>query len=99
MVSSYPGARANGASPDANNGMRLALSQFVAPVRPATRSEVLAAPSAVSPAPGVYGWYFRDLPPQVPLREGQRVDEWSLAYVALAPKSPPHNGAHPSKQN
>ncbi len=44
---------------------RVEARTFVSPVRVWSRREVLARPSPVPGASGVYGWWFRQLPPRV----------------------------------
>jgi hypothetical protein len=49
-------------------------------------------------APGVYAWYFRDLPPLVPPDGCIVRDGLTLLYAGIAPKAPPNNGARASEQ-
>jgi hypothetical protein len=35
-----------------------------------SRHDVLASPSSIPQAAGLYGWYFDELPPGVPISEG-----------------------------
>lgn len=63
------------------------------------RGEAMSRTSVVPARPGVYAWYFDEVPPGVPT-EGCRVGEFgTLLYVGIAPKAPPVNGARPSKQH
>ena len=48
--------------------------------------------------PGVYAWYFRELPRDVPDLGCIRHSDLTLLYVGIAPKAPPQNGAAPSKE-
>jgi hypothetical protein len=63
-----------------------------------SRSEVLARPSPVPKQPGVYAWYFKEVPPGVPTAGRDEHGELTLLYVGIAPKAPPANGAKPSSQ-
>jgi hypothetical protein len=63
-----------------------------------TRAEVLARPCPVPRMPGVYGWYFRGVPPGVPTEDCLNVHGASLLYVGISPKRPPRNGGSPSRQ-
>lgn len=36
--------------------------------------------------PGIYGWYFRSIPPKVPYEDCTRVNGWTLLYVGIATK-------------
>jgi hypothetical protein len=72
---------------------------LVRPARLWSRAEVLARPSPVPSRPGVYGWYFRELP--WPIDTGQCVT-WggcTLLYGGIAPKAPPANGRPASRQS
>lgn len=57
-----------------------------------TRSEVLARPSAVPAAPGVYAWYFDVVPPSVPSDGCHRFGGRALLYVGISPKEPSRDG-------
>ncbi|MFB1498000.1 MAG: GIY-YIG nuclease family protein [Thiocapsa sp. N5-Cardenillas] len=72
--------------------------QMLAPARLWSRAEVLASPSPVPREPGVYAWYFRDVPPGVPTADCHRCGDLTLLYIGIAPKAPPKNGARPSTQ-
>ena len=64
-----------------------------------TRDEVLARPCPVPAIPGVYGWWFDEIPTGVPIQGCVARDGKHLLYVGISPKSPPNNGAAPSRQN
>jgi len=49
--------------------------------------------------PGVYAWYFREVPPSVPADGCHRHDSLPLLYVGISPSKPPSNGKPPSKQS
>ena len=68
------------------------------PERLWSRREVLSTPSPVPRQPGVYAWYFREIPPYVPLIHCHSYDSHTLLYVGISPKEPPRNGSSPSKQ-
>lgn len=59
---------------------------------------VLERPSPVPKVPGIYGWYFDELPPGVDARGCHTIPEGVLLYVGIAPKEPPRNGTRPSTQ-
>ena len=48
--------------------------------------------------PGVYAWYFDQLPPAVPEGPYHIFGDRQLLYVGISPKPPPKNGTPPSKQ-
>lgn len=82
------------------------------PCRPRSRSEtysiplwctagprVVARPSPVPPAAGLYAWYFDEPVPGVP-RDGCHVTDYgTLLYVGITPGAPPRNGKASSTQN
>ncbi|MDA1082440.1 MAG: hypothetical protein O2973_12365 [Gemmatimonadetes bacterium] len=68
------------------------------PSRLWSRHEVLQRPSPVPQEPGVYGWYFRDIPDGVPTDGCHRHAGMTLLYVGISPRRPPVNGAPPSRQ-
>ena len=59
------------------------------PSRLWTRSEVLVRDCPVPPEPGVYAWYFREVPPGVPTADCRRAFDATLLYVGISPKRPP----------
>ena len=72
--------------------------ELLAPARLWSRAEVLSSPSPVPREPGVYAWYFRDIPPGVPTTDCHRFGDLTLLYIGIAPRAPPKNGARPSSQ-
>jgi hypothetical protein len=76
----------------------LAHAEFLKSAELFNNSECLAKPGPISRAPGVYGWYFRSLPPHLPNDRCERGDGLTLLYVGIAPKTPPPNGGRASRQ-
>ena len=68
------------------------------PKHPFTRKEILSKPSPVPARPGVYAWYFRKVPPGVPVRGCHRHNGLHLLYVGIAPRKPSSNGKSPSNR-
>ncbi len=62
------------------------------PSRLYSRSGILARPSPVPREPGLYAWYFRDVPPLVPIDGCIQVDGLTLLYVGICPSAPPRDG-------
>jgi hypothetical protein len=74
------------------------LAKFVA-VAPHTREDVFASPCPVPSAPGIYGWWFRRLPPHLLHTDDCfKRSGLTLLYTGISPKRPPTNGRPPSKQ-
>jgi len=71
---------------------------LLGPARLWSREEVLSRSSPVPKSPGAYAWYFRDLPPSVPLTGCIINADFHLLYVGISPSAPPTNGKAASKQ-
>jgi hypothetical protein len=74
------------------------ISGFLNPQRVYSRQEVLIRPSPVPAAGGVYGWWFRRLPPRVDSRGCHRHGELTLLYAGISPRQPCRNGRPASQQ-
>jgi hypothetical protein len=74
------------------------ISGFLNPPRVYSRQQVLARPSPVPAAGGVYGWWFGRLPPLVDARDCGRHGELTLLYAGISPCRPPRNGRPSSQQ-
>jgi len=48
--------------------------------------------------PGIYAWYFKEIPPGVPTEGCKEFEGKHLLYVGISPKKPPKTGK-PSSQN
>ena len=64
-----------------------------------SRPEVLAKPSPVPHEPGIYAWYFKEIPDLVPINGCRQHNGCTLLYIGISPKRPPAHGASLSKQN
>jgi len=64
-----------------------------------TRDEVLADPCPVPSAPGVYAWWFRQIPADIDVSGCEQRDGMTLLYVGISPTPPPKNGKPPSTQD
>ena len=74
------------------------FDQVTRPERFWSRSEVLAKPSPVPRQPGLYAWYFRDIPPEVPTDDCITSSDLTLLYSGISPKAPPLGGKKHSTQ-
>ena len=61
-------------------------------------TEILSKDCPVPRQPGVYAWFFKKIPPQVPVDGCRLLDNMTLLYVGISPKEPPRIGSGPSKQ-
>jgi hypothetical protein len=74
------------------------LDGLVRPTRLWSRGEVLARPSPVPSRPGVYGWYFKELPWPIDTSQCVTWDDCTLLYGGIAPKAPSAIGRPASQQ-
>lgn len=74
------------------------INKLIHPTKVYTRTEVLLRDSPVPRSPGVYSWFFKEIPPGVPLEKCVEYDGLHLLYVGISPKKPQRMGK-PSKQN
>lgn len=63
-----------------------------------TRDDVLATPCPVPKSPGVYGWWFRELPAPMDVTGCATFKGLTLLYTGISPKKPPSNGTQASRQ-
>jgi hypothetical protein len=89
-----------GSVDDATHGqLPTDASHLLRPARLWIRAEVLALPSPVPAAAGVYAWYFRQVPAALDASNCVTVDGLPLLYVGISPKAPSKSGAPASRQN
>lgn len=74
------------------------MIDLVSPQRLWTRTEVLDRPSPVPASPGVYAWYFNEIPPGLSTEGCVRSGDLTLLYVGISPKRPPVDALKTSKQ-
>lgn len=80
--------------------MNNVIDQLMRPEALVSRREVIGRSSVVPPEPGIYAWYFSELPSSS--IEEQGCWQWqskNLLYIGISPSEPPRNGKPPSKQN
>jgi GIY-YIG catalytic domain-containing protein len=75
-----------------------ALAALVDPPRVWSRGEVLQRPCPVPAVPGIYAWYFKELPYPIDTRGCVRRGDLTLLYVGISPKAPPRDGRAGSQQ-
>ena len=74
------------------------VARFVDPSRVYSREDVLARPSPIPARAGVYGWWFRQLPPLVVAGGCRQHKGLRLLYAGISPSRPPQNGRRASTQ-
>jgi len=75
------------------------ITLFVNPVGVFSRRDVLSRPSPVPGRDGVYGWWFRRLPPLVEAEACRQYRGLTLLYTGISPDRPPRGERPPSRQN
>ena len=75
------------------------MKEIIQPDRICSRSEVLNRDCPVPKKGGVYAWYFKEIPPRVPVEQCISFKGLTLLYIGISPKAPPKNGKPPSRQN
>ncbi len=71
---------------------------LLSPTQLWSRREVLERQSPVPKSPGVYAWFFRNIPAQVPQDGCVIANGLTLLYVGISPKAIPMNGKPASSQ-
>jgi hypothetical protein len=74
------------------------LAALLAPARVWSRGEVLQRPCPVPARPGVYAWYFKELPYPIDTHGCVALGDLTLLYVGISPKSPPRDDRAGSRQ-
>jgi GIY-YIG catalytic domain len=69
-----------------------AISAVLSPRRLWSLEDVKTRPCPVPAEPGIYGWYFRSIPDDVPVRDCRRHGDRTLLYVGVAPAFVGSNG-------
>lgn len=71
------------------------LDEIINPTKLWSRNDLLTNPSLVPKRAGVYGWYFCEIPPSVPIGNCIRHNDLTLLYIGIAPR----RGDKPTKQH
>lgn len=74
------------------------LTSLVQPGRLWSRAEILAEPCPIPRSPGVYAWFFREIPPLVSVTGSIEREGLTLLYVGISPKKPTP-GKKPSSEH
>ena len=81
------------------NHVESVVSHLTQPDHLWSRSECLSHPSPVPASCGLYGWYFRELPPRVDGSGCVRRLRCALLYVGIAPSRPLGYNGRPTTQS
>lgn len=90
-----------------SNGRLVRLGFEIVPLLPKliydpdlyTHSQVLTKPCPVPAAPGVYAWFFQDIPPGVAVDGCVIHQDRTLLYIGISPSKPPASGKPASRNN
>ena len=75
------------------------MSALVSPQKLWSRSGVLTRPCPVPTKPGIYAWYFDDIPPIVPIDGCVTWGKLTLLYIGISPAKPSNSTGKASQQN
>ena len=78
--------------------MEQLINELVHPSQVISRAEAFQKECPIPRSPGVYAWFFKEIPPNVPLEKCVEHNDLHLLYVGISPKKPQRMGK-PSKQN
>ncbi len=78
--------------------MQQLLDELTHPEKLYSRVEVLVRNGPIPQASGVYAWYFKETPSNVPVENCVVANGFHLLYVGLSPSKPPRQGK-PSNHN
>lgn len=67
------------------------------PFKLLSASDVLSRPSAAPAEPGIYAWYFSEVPGEIDASDCFMLGDRKLLYVGISPSAPPLNGKAPSR--
>lgn len=65
--------------------MTFLIDALIQPAALVGRQIALSKPSPIAPAPGVYAWYFKNVPPGVPVEGCVIKDGLTLLYAGISP--------------
>src|SRR5687768_2470927 len=74
------------------------LEALLDPNRLMAGSAIAADRKLVPAEPGVYGWFFDEVPDVIPTTGCKIVDGGTLLYAGISPSAPPKSGKAPSAQ-
>ena len=73
--------------------------ELLSPATLHDRSAVMRSPSAAPARPGLYAWYFSEIPKGVDAGGCYVSNGHTLLYVGISPSAPPANGKAPSRSH
>ncbi len=73
------------------------LESLIHPDKVYSRTEVLPRETPLPQSPGVYAWFFKEIPPKVPIENCIKFNDLHLLYIGISLQKPQRKGK-PSKQ-
>ena len=61
------------------------MKELISPTKLFSRAEILSKPSPIPNISGLYGWYFKQLPPLVPSDGCIKFKDLILLYIGISP--------------
>ena len=77
--------------------MNQELKRLVHPNKIYSRVEVLSKDCPIPNLSGIYAWFFKKIPPSVPVSYCSKLDDLFLLYLGIAPKKPSREGKKSSQ--
>ena len=76
------------------------MDELITPEKLFSRQEILSKPSPIPEISGVYGWFFKDIPPFVHTEGCIRHQNMTLLYIGISPdkKNKPQSRQHLKKR-
>lgn len=78
--------------------MNINFNSLIFPVRVWSRDEVLSRPCPIKRLPGVYAWFFKEIPPSIRSEGCIKYENLYLLYIGISPNPPSRNGIKLSSQ-
>ncbi len=74
-------------------------AELLSPAKLYTAAEVMSRQSPVPRRPGIYAWYFDEIPGGADPKGCHKQDGMTLLYVGISPSAPPTNGRAASRSH
>jgi hypothetical protein len=78
--------------------MEIDISGLIHPMKVYSRTDVINRPCPILRQPGIYAWYFKEIPLKVPTNGCTTFNNLTLLYIGISPKQPSQEGYSPSQQ-
>ena len=65
--------------------------ELINPIKVWSHEDIFSKPCPVPKEPGIYAWYFQNIPSEIPAEECVHYNDLALLYIGISPKKPPNN--------